>query len=119
MKAIAGAELGAIAAEDDRMREEIQAALEQPDPDTDALRQRVSEIEQITADARGALFKTIFDVAQIRMERWKNGEGFVGWCAAAEMLGGCEGTDATAEVTARLNADKKFAKLLGKAFAAD
>ena len=117
VSAVAGKRLKAIAAEDDRMREEIQAALEQDDPDTNALRTRVAEIEQVTADARGDLGKTVFDVASWRMERWKNGEGFVGWCAAPELLGGCEGTEVTSEVVGRLQGDKKFGKKLSKALA--
>ncbi|HHO51368.1 MAG TPA: OmpH family outer membrane protein [Deltaproteobacteria bacterium] len=96
---------------DDEARTEIEAALESDDPDLEALKRRVAEIEATTARRRAELAQPILEVAEERMLRWK-GEPTTGWCANPRILGGCTQQDASAELVSRLLDDRKFAKTL-------
>ncbi len=97
--------------QDDELRMEIGAALEQEDVDLDALKAREAEIEQITATARRALASPVLQTATKRMVRWKGGSE-LGWCAQPASFGGCTGIDATTEVVQRLMDDRKFVRVL-------
>ncbi len=101
--------LRAIDRADDELRMEIEAALEQPDPDLEALKARVAEIEAVTAAARGELGARVIAAAESRAP--KKAGGPVAWCANPEVLGACVGPDRTAEVVPALMGDRKFVKL--------
>lgn len=113
-RATAKPSLAEIDREDDLMRLEIDAALEGDEPDLEALKVRVAEIERTTSAARARVGAAVLGAAEARLAKQKKSP-VTGWCANPAALGGCTGPDATREVATSLQADRKFGKLVSKA----
>lgn len=112
-RATAKPQLAEISREDDLMRLEIDAALEGDQPDLEALKTRVAEIERTTGASRATLGSAVLGAADIRLAKKK--APATGWCANPATLGGCSGPDATRDVVSALTSDRKFDKALQRA----
>lgn len=114
LEAGAGKALRTIDRDDDDARMAIEAELEDG-ADADELRALTATGEGIaaqTAARRAALAAPIVEAADKALAKWGAKEGATAWCVQPAPLGGCSGTDATAELVPRLVADKKVAKAL-------
>jgi len=89
--------LARIARDDEEARLPIGAALEQPNPDIEALRTQADAISAATRAARAELAAPVLDVIFKALARSaKKGQPMT-LCAQPEAFGGCQGTPATAE----------------------
>jgi len=111
----AGASLRAIDREDDDARMAIGAELEDG-ADAAELARLESLGDQIasqTAAKRRALAEPILAASdKVLSKAAKKGEPATAWCVQPEVLGGCEGTDATAELVPQLLEEKAVVKAL-------
>ncbi|MCB9698749.1 MAG: hypothetical protein H6738_18350 [Alphaproteobacteria bacterium] len=69
----------------------------------------MQQLTERTAAARAALAAPVLEAAANAMARWKR-EAPAAWCANPEVLGGCTGMDASAELVGRLVDDKRVQK---------
>ncbi|MCB9671802.1 MAG: hypothetical protein H6734_20160 [Alphaproteobacteria bacterium] len=110
-QAAAGKALKGIRRADEEARLPIEAAIEQgaSREELEALKPRAEAIDADTARRRAELGVPVLARADAVLAKKAPG---VGWCAQPATLGGCTGTDATAELAAVLRADKKLQKAL-------
>ena len=100
-----------IRAEDEDQRLSFHAAIEQgaPTGELEKLVAAAKAVDQRTAARRAELAAPV--TARVAAVFAKSAPD-AGWCAQPAILGGCTGTDATAELQALLLADKKLTKAL-------
>jgi hypothetical protein len=115
MRQGANAAMTAIDRADEDARLPFEAAIE----DEASLEERarlVQEAKLVTAKTAAARAQTaapVLAAASAALEKWaKKGEPATGWCANPELLGGCDGDDATVSLLPRLLDDKKVQKAL-------
>ncbi len=102
----------AIDRADDEARLVFEAAIEEGE-DLSAYVGAAKKVTAETAAKRAALAAPVMEAADGVLAKWVGkGEKPTGWCANPEALGGCNGKDATKELTERLLGEKKVEKAL-------
>ena len=110
----AGSALRAIDRDDDDQRMAIEAKLEDgaDAAELETLQGVGEQIAQSTAAKRAQLAQPIRQAADKELGKWAKAEGPTAWCVQPQRLGGCVGTDATAELVPRLLDTKGVGKAL-------